>query len=118
MLRVRRALRGPARVVRYDRRGYARSRPAATSFDDQVDDPLAVLDGRRAAAGHSFGGLVCLPPPSATPSWCRRLAYEAPMPWEPWWPSQGAARPGLAGVPTGGPVDAGGPGRGRGSSAA
>jgi pimeloyl-ACP methyl ester carboxylesterase len=100
MLRVRRALRGPVRVVRYDRRGYARSLPTGppASFDDQVDDLLAVLDGRRAVlAGHSFGGLVCLAAAERHPELVAAvLAYEAPMPWEPWWPSHGAGSRALA----------------------
>jgi len=113
MLRVRRALRGPARVVRYDRRGYARSLPTGppASFDDQVDALLAVLDGRRAVlAGHSFGGLVCLAAAERHPELVAAvLAYEAPMPWEPWWPSQGAGSRALAdagGADPAVPVDA------------
>ena len=112
MLRVRRALRGPARVVRYDRRGYARSLATGppASFDDQVDDLLAVLAGRRAVlAGHSFGGLVCLAAAERHPDLVGAvLAYEAPMPWEPWWPSRGAGSRALAegGDDPAAPVDA------------
>src|SRR5690606_2326224 len=81
------------------------------SFDDQVDDLLAVLDGRRAVlAGHSFGGLVCLAAAERHPELVAAvLAYEAPMPWEPWWPSQGAGSRALAdagGADPAVPVDA------------
>jgi pimeloyl-ACP methyl ester carboxylesterase len=97
MLRVRRALQSTCRVLRYDRRGYARSLPAGppTSFGQQVDDLAALLDGRPAVlAGHSFGGLVCLALAERQPELVRSvLAYEAPMSWAPWWPT---GRPGPA----------------------
>ena len=95
MLRVRRILQSTCRVVRYDRRGYARSLAAGppASFSQQVDDLAAVLDGRPAVlAGHSFGGLVCLALAERRPELARAvLAYEAPMTWAPWWPG---GRPG------------------------
>jgi pimeloyl-ACP methyl ester carboxylesterase len=91
MLRVRRALQSSCRVLRYDRRGYARSLVAGppTSFGQQVDDLATLLDGRPAVlAGHSFGGLVCLALAERQPALVRSvLAYEAPMTWLPWWPS-------------------------------
>jgi pimeloyl-ACP methyl ester carboxylesterase len=90
MLRVRRALQPSCRVLRYDRRGYARSLPAGppTSFGQQVDDLAALLDGRPAVlAGHSFGGLICLALAERRPELARSvLAYEAPMSWAAWWP--------------------------------
>jgi pimeloyl-ACP methyl ester carboxylesterase len=90
MLRARRLLHHEHRVVRYDRRGYGRSK-AATPSDDfsvQVDDLAEVIDGRRAViAGHSFGGVVGLALAERRPELARAvLAYEAPMMWEPWWP--------------------------------
>ena len=100
MLRVRRILQSSCRVVRYDRRGYARSLDAGppTSFGQQVDDLAAVLDGRPAVlAGHSFGGLVCLALAERRPELARAvLAFEAPMTWAPWWPQ---GRSGGQGVP-------------------
>jgi pimeloyl-ACP methyl ester carboxylesterase len=93
MLRVRRALQSTCRVLRYDRRGYARSLPAgpATSFDQQVDDLAGLLDGRPAVlAGHSFGGVVCLALAHRRPDLVRAVvAYEAPRMWEQWWSSAG-----------------------------
>lgn len=79
-----------ARILRYDRRGYAgsfRAGPPA-SFEQQVDDLACVLDGRPAVAlGHSFGGDVVLAAASRHPDLIRAaVAWEPPMPWEPWWP--------------------------------
>lgn len=105
MLRVRRALQPSCRVLRYDRRGYARSLPAGppTSFGQQVDDLAALLDGRPAVlAGHSFGGLVCLALAERRPELVRSvLAYEAPMSWAPWWPGGRTGQPaaGASSVP-------------------
>ncbi|HKY65482.1 MAG TPA: alpha/beta hydrolase [Acidimicrobiales bacterium] len=102
MLRVRRVLQPTCTVLRYDRRGYARSLPAGppTSFAQQVDD-LAGLLGHRPAvlAGHSFGGVVCLGLAQARPDLVRAVvAYEAPEMWASWWPgsspgNQAAAMP-------------------------
>jgi pimeloyl-ACP methyl ester carboxylesterase len=90
MLRVRRALQSTCRVLRYDRRGYARSLPAGppVSFDQQVDDLVELLDGRPAVlAGHSFGGIVCLALAERRPDLVRSVvAYEAPEMWASWWP--------------------------------
>lgn len=90
MLRVRRVLQPTCRVLRYDRRGYARSLAAgpAESFDQQVDDLAGLLDGRPAVlAGHSFGGLVCLALAERRPDLVPAVvAYEAPRSWASWWP--------------------------------
>jgi pimeloyl-ACP methyl ester carboxylesterase len=95
MLRVSRALQARCRVLRYDRRGYARSLPAGppTSFAQQVDDLVGLLDGRPAVlAGHSFGGVVCLAAAERHPDLVRSvLAYEAPRSWAPWWPGATAS---------------------------
>jgi pimeloyl-ACP methyl ester carboxylesterase len=100
MLRVRRALQSTCRVLRYDRRGYARSLPAgrATSFDQQVDDLAGLLDGRPSVlVGHSFGGVVCLALAQRRPVLVRAVvAYEAPRMWEPWWPGSSAGNEALA----------------------
>ena len=91
--RVQRHL-GDLHVVRYDRRGYGRSRhvPVATSFDDHVDDLLEVLGGRRAAVvGHSLGGVVALAAAQRAPDVVRAVgAYESPTPWVEWWPRRSA----------------------------
>lgn len=94
MLRVARGLRH-LDVVRYDRRGYGRSNnaPRARSFDDHVEDLVAVM-GRRPSVvfGHSYGGVIALalasgaagrvPPTNVLGV----VVYEAPMAWQPWWP--------------------------------
>jgi pimeloyl-ACP methyl ester carboxylesterase len=96
MLRVRRILQSSCRALRYDRRGYARSLATgpSTSFDQQVDDLAALLDGRPAVlAGHSFGGVISLALAARRPELARAVvAYEAPRMWEPWWPG-GSAGP-------------------------
>ncbi|HZA75502.1 MAG TPA: alpha/beta hydrolase [Acidimicrobiales bacterium] len=100
-LRVRRLLEGECRVVRYDRRGYGRSLAAGppVSFDQQVDDLAAVIRDRHAAVlvGHSLGGVVCLALAERSPGQVGAvLAYEAPMMWEPWWPTDSAGSAALA----------------------
>jgi pimeloyl-ACP methyl ester carboxylesterase len=100
MLRVRRALEGECRVVRYDRRGYARSLALgpATSLDQQVDDLGTVVGSRGAVlVGHSLGGVICLALAERSPAQAVAVvAYEAPMMWEPWWPSGTAGATALA----------------------
>jgi lipase len=90
MLRVRRALQSTCLVLRYDRRGYARSLPAgpSRSFGQQVDDLAGLLAGRPAVlAGHSFGGLICLALAQRRPDLVRAVvAVEAPEMWASWWP--------------------------------
>lgn len=81
------------RVVRYDRRGYGRSVEAGPGgIDEHVADLRSVLDGGAAiVAGHSFGGVVALVTAAQEPSLVRAvLAYEAPMPWTGWWPTNSA----------------------------
>jgi pimeloyl-ACP methyl ester carboxylesterase len=100
MLRVRRLLQESYRVLRYDRRGYARSLGAGppSSFDEQVDDLAGLLAGRPAVlVGHSFGGIVCLALAERRPELVRAvLAYEAPKLWASWWPGSSAGRGALA----------------------
>jgi pimeloyl-ACP methyl ester carboxylesterase len=99
-------------VLRYDRRGYGRSLAAlgegpGFGVDEHVDDLLALLDGRPAVVvGHSFGGDVALAAAQRAPSTVRAVvAYEAPMAWEPWWPSRSAGAAAVQG-PDGDPGDA------------
>jgi pimeloyl-ACP methyl ester carboxylesterase len=100
MMRVRRALEAESRVVRYDRRGYARSLELgpATSLDQQVDDLAAVVgSGGAALVGHSLGGVICLALAERSPAQVVAVvAYEAPMMWEPWWPAGTAGATALA----------------------
>jgi pimeloyl-ACP methyl ester carboxylesterase len=89
-------LRSPLRdlsLVVYDRRGYGRSRDlGGAGLGVHVDDLLAVVDGRPCVAlGHSFGGDVALAAALARPDLVRAVvAYEAPLPWMPWWPRRSA----------------------------
>jgi len=82
------------RVLRYDRRGYGRSLAVgpAPSFDTQVDDLASVVgDEPAVVAGHSLGGVVALAFAARHPERAPAvLAYEAPMPWLAWWPSNTA----------------------------
>lgn len=76
-------------VVRYDRRGYGRSRPlGAAPLDRHVDDLVAIVADRPAVVfGHSIGGLVALAAAVRCPEAVRAvLAFEPPTPWVPWWP--------------------------------
>ena len=94
MRRAARALADDFRVVIYDRRGYGRSVGVGPPFgvDEQVEDLVAVIDGRPAIVfGHSFGGDVALAAAERHPALVRAVGtYEAPMSWEPWWPDDTA----------------------------
>lgn len=78
-------------AVVYDRRGYGASRLGGRApflIEEHVEDLLALLDGHRTMVlGHSLGGLIALAAAQRAPHLFRGLlTYEAPMPWEPWWP--------------------------------
>ena len=81
-------------VVRYDRRGYGKSLAAGvcTTFAQQVDDLAEVVAGEPAVVfGHSLGGVVALAFAAAHPELVPAVvAYEAPMSWQPWWPTRTA----------------------------
>lgn len=86
-------------VVRYDRRGYAKSAGVGPPYAlvDQIDDLESVLDrhvpGRpvRLAFGHSFGGNVVLGLAARRPKRIERVAvYETPLSWFEWWPTNTA----------------------------
>jgi pimeloyl-ACP methyl ester carboxylesterase len=96
MWAVARRLQGDLRVITYDRRGYAQSRPVGGPFDlaTHVVDLVDLLDGRPAAVfGHSLGGDIALAAAEHRPDLVPAVgAYEPPMPWEPWWPVANAGR--------------------------
>jgi pimeloyl-ACP methyl ester carboxylesterase len=101
LARLARHLDDRAHVVRYDRRGYGRSRPHDGPFGlaDHVDDAVAILAGRPAHVfGHSYGGDVALALAAYRPDLVRAVAvYEPPLSWLPWWPSTTAGSAALAG---------------------
>jgi len=86
--RVARQLRGH-RLIRYDRRGYGRSRAAGTaSLEGHSQDLIEVMGDRPSVlVGHSLGGVVCLLAATRRPELVTTvIAYEAPTPWLDWWP--------------------------------
>ncbi len=91
--RVARHLEG-YEVTRYDRRGYGHSVVLGPprDLDQQVDDLLEVVgDAPAIAAGHSYGGTIALAAAQRAPaSVVGVVAYEAPMPWREWWPTNSA----------------------------
>ncbi len=70
-------------VVRYDRRGYARSVAAGVcrGLDDHIDDLLRVVDGRPSVVvGHSLGGVIALAAARRHPDLVLGVgAFEAPL---------------------------------------
>jgi pimeloyl-ACP methyl ester carboxylesterase len=99
--RVVRQLRD-IRVVRYDRRGYGRSRDlGVTDLDGHVSDLMAVVADRRVSVfGHSIGGVIALVAASRWPSLVTSvLAYEPPTPWAGWWPRPSSSDATVAGDP-------------------
>ena len=77
-------------VIRYDRRGYGRSVGigVCATLDEQVDDLLTVLDGRRAVVvGHSLGGVIALASATRAPDQVQAVvAFEAPL-----WSNEGSS---------------------------
>lgn len=100
MARLARQLQSRFRVVRYDRRGYARSFPHEGPFTvaDQVGDLADVLDGRSAVlVGHSYGGNVAIAASIALPGQVRAVSvYETPLSWMPWYPGTTAGAASVA----------------------
>ncbi len=93
--------------LRYDRRGYGRSRTAglAGGLEGHVSDLLAVMGGRPSVVvGHSLGGVIALVLAERHPELVRALAVvEAPMPWKPWWPGASAGSRAVAASAAGTP---------------
>jgi len=95
--RATKALEG-FRVIRYDRRGYARSLALGppSSFAQQVDDLFDVIATEagghpRLVFGHSYGGTIALAAAAARPEALSGVAvYECPLSWLDWWPGDSA----------------------------
>jgi pimeloyl-ACP methyl ester carboxylesterase len=100
LLKLSRRLDSVHRVVRYDRRGYGRSRPHPGPFgmEAQVEDLVALMDGRPALLfGHSYGGNVALALAMRRPDLVDAVAvYETPLSWFDWWPGSTAGADALA----------------------
>jgi pimeloyl-ACP methyl ester carboxylesterase len=91
LVRLARRLDDDFRVLRYDRRGYGRSKPHEGPFtvSAQVDDLRQVLGGRRPVVtfGHSYGGNVALAAVAGDPEVSASVCvFEAPLSWFDWWP--------------------------------
>lgn len=90
MLRLARHLDDRYHVLRYDRRGYGRSRPHPGPFGiaSQLEDLWSLIGERQARIfGHSYGGNVALAAAQARPEQVVSVAvYETPLSWYPWWP--------------------------------
>lgn len=95
LLKLSRRLDSTYRVVRYDRRGYGRSRevPPPFTMAQHVKDLGEVIatsnDGpqRRVLFGHSYGGNVALAFAQEHPdSVAAVVVYEPPLSWLNWWP--------------------------------
>jgi pimeloyl-ACP methyl ester carboxylesterase len=90
MAKLSRRLDRRARVLRFDRRGYGRSRPHPGPFTiaANTDDLVTLLAGRPAVlVGHSLGSHVVLRLAARHPALVRSVVvYEPPLSWEPWWP--------------------------------
>lgn len=100
MLRLARRLDDRFRVVRYDRRGYGRSRPHPGPYGmrHQVSDLGSVVAGRRVVVvGHSYGGNVALAFASQRADQVDAVVvYEPPLSWVDWWPGSTAGSTALA----------------------
>lgn len=94
MLRVSRQLQKDARIIRYDRRGYAKNVEHHGPFDvgSNTDDLVDVLGGRPAyLIGHSFGGNIALATAGRLGSQILGVStYETPLSWFEWWPKNTA----------------------------
>ena len=87
-------------VIAYDRHGYGHS-PAPsphTTLAAHTADLLELIDGRRCVVvGHSYGGDVALLAAIERPDLVAAVtAFEAPMPWQPWWPQASAGSAAMA----------------------
>ena len=103
MARLARQLHHRFRVLRYDRRGYARSFPHPGPFTvaDQVRDLERLLDGRAAVlVGHSYGGNVALAASIHLDGQVSSVSvFETPLSWMSWWPGTTAGGASVAASP-------------------
>jgi pimeloyl-ACP methyl ester carboxylesterase len=102
-VRVVRELRD-LHTVRYDRRGYGRSRHlGAGAMEQHVADLFEVIGERECiVAGHSYGAAIALAAAQRRPDLVRAVvSFEGPMPWRDWWPRSSAGGAAVDQVRTG-----------------
>ncbi len=100
LLRLSRRLDAQFHVVRYDRRGYGRSRSVGppwtieanvADLDDVVTATSATSDAPVALFGHSYGGNVVMAFAGRRPDVVSSvIVYETPLSWFDWWPGNTA----------------------------
>ncbi len=100
MLRVSRQIQKQARVLRWDRRGYAQNATHAGPYTvpGNVDDLIRFLNGRSAVlVGHSFGGNIALATAARLGDQISGVStYETPLSWFDWWPTSTAGATSLS----------------------
>ena len=100
MLRVSRHIQKQARVIRWDRRGYAKNVDHSGPFTvpGNVDDLVQILNDRPAVlVGHSFGGNIALAAAARLGDQVRAVStYETPLSWFDWWPQSTAGAASLS----------------------
>ena len=103
LLRLSRRLDTQFRVVRYDRRGYGRSRSVGPPWtvEANVDDLEALVRASPTVPvtlfGHSFGGNVALALAGRRPELVSSVVlYETPLSWFDWWPGDSAGGAAMA----------------------
>ncbi len=106
LLRLSRRLDTQFHIVRYDRRGYGRSRSVgppwtvAANVDDLdavVTATAATINAPVALFGHSFGGNVVLAFAAKRPDVVSSVTvYETPLSWFDWWPGNSAGGAAMA----------------------
>src|SRR3954447_11155620 len=105
-VRVVRELRD-LHTVRYDRRGYGRSRDVGPgAMEEHIADLFDVLAERPCVvAGHSYGAAIALAAAERRPDIVRGVvSYEGPMPWRDFWPSTSGGSNAMAEVRDGAAV--------------
>ncbi len=90
MLRISRHIQKWARVIRFDRRGYASNvgHNGPFTVPGNTDDVVQILAGRPAVlVGHSFGGNIALAAAARLGDQISGVStYETPLSWFEWWP--------------------------------
>ncbi len=100
MARLAREIHRYATVIRYDRRGYARSNGLAgeRTIESHIHDLVEIVGDRQVfLIGHSFGGNVALGAAERIPQQVLGVStYETPLSWMSWWSGQSAGAAAIA----------------------